>query len=110
MSKIKVAVAGCLGRMGQEITKEILKNNKLIFVGGFEHEIIFNLNKQLTKITDINSKLQISDNTNQIIKKADVVIDFTSPASTLSNVKIAANNKTAIVIGTTGITESQKAK
>ena len=110
MSKIKVAVAGCLGRMGQEITKEILKNKKLIFVGGFEHKSHPDLNKKFNEVTSINSKLQISDNTNQIIKNADVVIDFTSPNSTLSNVKIAANNKTAIVIGTTGMTENQKKK
>ena len=38
MSKIKIAVAGCLGRMGQEITKQILKDKRLIFVGGFEHK------------------------------------------------------------------------
>ena len=79
MSKIKVAVAGCLGRMGQEITKEILKNKKLIFVGGFEHKSHPDLNKKFNEVTSINSKLQISDNTNQIIKNADVVIDFTSP-------------------------------
>jgi len=28
MAKIKIAVAGCLGRMGQEISKQILKNKK----------------------------------------------------------------------------------
>ena len=38
MAKIKVAVAGCLGRMGQEISKQVLKNKNLEFVGGFEHE------------------------------------------------------------------------
>ena len=26
MAKIKIAVAGCLGRMGQEISKQVLKN------------------------------------------------------------------------------------
>ena len=52
----------------------------------------------------------VSDNADQVIKKADVVIDFTSPASALPNVKKAVLNKTAIVIGTTGITESQKNK
>ena len=26
MTKIKVAVAGCLGRMGQEITRKIIKD------------------------------------------------------------------------------------
>ena len=38
MAKIKVAVAGCLGRMGQEISKQVLKNKNLEFVGGFEHK------------------------------------------------------------------------
>ena len=38
MAKIKIAVAGCLGRMGQELTKQIISNNKLEFVGGFEHK------------------------------------------------------------------------
>ena len=38
MAKIKIAVAGCLGRMGQEISKQILQNRNLEFVGGFEHK------------------------------------------------------------------------
>ena len=38
MAKIKIAVAGCLGRMGQEISKQILQNKNLEFVGGFEHK------------------------------------------------------------------------
>jgi len=32
MAKIKIAVAGCLGRMGQEISKQILQNKNLEFV------------------------------------------------------------------------------
>ena len=38
MSKIKIAVAGCLGKMGQEIVKEILQDSRVLFVGGFEHK------------------------------------------------------------------------
>lgn len=96
--------------MGQEITKKILNNNKLSFIGGFEHQQHPNLNKKLNKITDINSEFVVTSNADQIIKKADVLIDFTTPPSTLVNVKKAALNKTAIVIGTTGITELQKNK
>ena len=46
----------------------------------------------------------------KIIKSSDVLIDFTTPVSTLTNVKKAAANKTAIVIGTTGINTNQKNK
>ena len=110
MSKIKVAVAGCFGRMGLEITKQILKNKKLLFVGGFEHKSHPMINKKISDISNINSDFIISSNADKIIKIADVLIDFTTPNSTILNIKKAALNKTAIVIGTTGITGNQKNK
>ena len=51
MAKIKIAVAGCLGRMGQEISKQILQNKNLEFVGGFEHKKHKAINKQSNKIS-----------------------------------------------------------
>jgi len=110
MSKIKVAVAGCLGRMGQEIIKKIISDKRFLFVGGFEHKSHPDLNKPLKISTGINSKFIVTSNASEIIKKADVLIDFTTPNSTLLNIKIASLNKTAIVIGTTGITTQQKNK
>ena len=106
MSKIKVAVAGCLGRMGQEITRQILNNKHLVFVGGFEHMSHSKINLTLEEAVNINSKKIVEGNPVQSIKAADVLIDFTTPLSTLANIKIAASNKTAIVIGTTGMNES----
>ena len=35
MAKIKIAVAGCLGRMRQEKSKQILQNKNLKLVLGF---------------------------------------------------------------------------
>ena len=110
MSKIKVAVAGCLGRMGQEITKQILKNKNLEFVGGFEHNKHKGINKPMNKVSEINSAKVVYSNPIKLIKEANVIIDFTSPESTLENLKIASMFKTAVVIGTTGITDSQKKK
>ena len=110
MTKIKIAVAGCLGRMGQDISKKILNNNKLEFVGGFEHKKHTSINKQINKVSDINSLKLIDSNPSLSIKLANVLIDFTTPQSTLENVKIASLNKTAVVIGTTGMTDNQKKK
>ncbi len=110
MAKIKIAVAGCLGRMGQEISKQILKNKKLEFVGGFEHKKHKDINKPLNKVSDIQSSKLVSTNATQLIKEANVIIDFTTPESTLDNLKIASANKTAVVIGTTGMTDAQKKK
>ena len=110
MAKIKIAIAGCLGRMGQELSKQILKNKKLDFVGGFEHKKHKDANKKFNKVSNINSTKLIDTNPSTSIKLANVLIDFTTPESTLENVRIASQNKTAVIIGTTGMTETQKKK
>ena len=107
MSKIKIAVAGCLGRMGQEIIKQILQDNRINLIGCFEHKNHTDINKKISDILNIKSSLLVLGNAAQIIKEADVVIDFTTPASTLVNIKKAALSKTAYVIGTTGIKSKQ---
>ena len=101
MAKIKIAVAGCLGRMGQEISKQILQNKNLEFVGGFEHKKHKDINKPLNNVSSIDSAKLVTANAAQLIKEANVIIDFTTPESTLGNLKIASANKTAVVIGTT---------
>jgi len=107
MAKIKVAVAGCLGRMGQEITKQIINNKNLLLIGGFENKSHPKINKTFKEAANINSSIKVRDIPLESIKSADVLIDFTTPSSTLTNIKIAASNKTAVVIGTTGMSENQ---
>ena len=108
MAKIKVGIAGCLGRMGQELIKQILYDKNFLFIGGFEHKSNPKLGCKIRDVTDSNSNLIVTNNANSIFKLADVVIDFTTPQSTLSNAKIASTTKTALVIGTTGINNTQR--
>ena len=49
MAKIKVGIAGCLGRMGQELIKRILDDKKFIFVGGFEHKSHPKIEKKINR-------------------------------------------------------------
>ena len=70
MTKIKIAVAGCLGRMGQELSKKIIANNKLEFVGGFEHKKHKNINKEFKKVSKIQSSNLIHSNPTPSIKLA----------------------------------------
>ena len=110
MAKVNVGIAGCLGRMGQELIRQILSENKFLFVGGFEHKSHPKIGKKLNVITDIDSDAVVTNNAESVFKMADVVIDFTTPLSSLSNAKIASITKTALVIGTTGINNAQKIK
>ena len=90
MAKVKVGIAGCLGRMGQELTKKILDDKNFIFVGGFEHKFHPKIGSKISDVTNVNSNTLVTKNADTIFKLADVVIDFTTPQSTLSNVKIAS--------------------
>ncbi|PPR47823.1 MAG: 4-hydroxy-tetrahydrodipicolinate reductase [Alphaproteobacteria bacterium MarineAlpha5_Bin9] len=88
MKKIKVAIAGCLGRMGQELTRKVSNHKQINFVGGFDVK---------------NDKNFI----NKIFKKADIVIDFSSTNAIKNNLKLALLHKTSLVIGTTGLNQKE---
>ena len=98
MKKINLAITGCLGRMGQQLIKSSKSNNNFKIVALTESKII---NKKISGI-----KLDI--NTNEALKKADVIIDFTIPKCTLEILKIASKLKKRIVIGTTGFTQNEE--
>jgi 4-hydroxy-tetrahydrodipicolinate reductase len=86
---IKVTIVGGLGRMGRIIAKKILNNKK------------FKLNNI------IGEKDKPSVENIKIIKKTDVIIDFSRPNGTMQIIKIANRLKKKIVIGTTGFTRKQ---
>ena len=94
MKKIKLAVTGCLGRMGQQIIKSA-KLNKNFSINVITESKLIN-----KKINGVNIRL----NNEKSFKKADVIIDFTVPKCTMEVLKIATKLKKRVVIGTTGFT------
>ena len=103
MRPINIGIAGCLGRMGQELVKAIVKNNHINFSGGFEKTDHKDINKNISKLVNVNTNCLVSGEPNKVFVDSDVVIDFTTPESTLQNVLIASQQNTPIVIGTTGL-------
>ena len=100
MALINIGIAGCLGRMGQELVKESLIDSRLNLVGGFENPLHKNINKKFSDIIGVNSDQRVSDDPNEIIIQSDVIIDFTTPQSTEQNVLLTTKQKKPIVIGT----------
>ena len=88
MKLIKVGISGCLGRMGQELVSQSKNDKRINFIGGF----------------DLKDKKNISNN---IFKKAQVIIDFSSPDAVQHNLEMAINNNVGLVIGTTGLKDKQ---
>ena len=98
MKKIKLAVTGCLGRMGQQIIKSANIDRKFQLVTLTEN---IKLNK---KISGIKPEL----NDENAFRKANVIIDFTVPKCTFQVLKIASKLKKKVVIGTTGFTKKEE--
>ena len=98
MKKIKLAITGCMGRMGQQIIKSAKFNKNFVVTVITENR----LTKK--KINGIN----ISLNDEKAFKKADVIIDFTIPKCTFEVLKIASKLKKKVVIGTTGFNKKEE--
>lgn len=85
-SKLKLAVAGSLGRMGRAVLGVAAGDKNIEIVGSWDR----------------------NDNPAEALKRADVVIDFTTPLATMDLLKFCAPRKLSLVIGTTGMDDSQK--
>lgn len=99
---IKVVVCGASGRMGQTIGRMVKESPDLELVGGIN----------LKPGTFFGVDIVESKNIEELLaaKKPDVLIDFTSASAAVGNVKVAAKNKVALVVGTTGFSADQRAE
>jgi len=97
--KIKIIISGCKGRMGKKLILEIKKSKYFELIG----------------LTDKNAKgkinnINIDTNNSDLIKKTDIIIDFSRPKASIELINIAKKFKKKVVIGTTGFNEEKIAK
>jgi 4-hydroxy-tetrahydrodipicolinate reductase len=103
---IKLAIAGVCGRMGSAIIKLARSDPELEVAGGFERKGHPMIGKGLeVALHGAPTSCTIGDDPAKAIDRADVVIDFTEPASTLEHFRLAAAGHKAMVIGTTGFSQ-----
>ena len=98
MKKIKLAVTGCMGRMGQQIIKSVKKDKNFKLITITENK---KMNKKF-------NRLKIDVNSEKAFKQIDSIIDFTLPKCTLQVLKIASKLKKRVIIGTTGFSKKDE--
>ena len=101
---IKIGVVGASGRTGTKIVEQIANSPDLyeltIAVTPSHKDIESRLNQVAKCVT----------HDKELLKKVDVVIDFSTPASSMQTLKICLAHKVPIVIGTTGFSSHDQAK
>ena len=110
VEKVKIAVMGASGRMGQMLIKAVDANPASELSGALEregHEWIG---------TDLGEAMggaaigvAVEDDPLEIFARSHAVLDFTSPAATVEFAAIAAQARLVHVIGTTGLADEDLA-
>lgn len=109
MSQVKIGIIGIMGRMGQALTAVTLDHENTDLIGGLVHksgDAVGNVIKHPQ--TGVDTDVYVTDDLEALLEKSDVIVDFTAPAATVQNVRVAARTGTAMVIGTTGLSEDDE--
>jgi 4-hydroxy-tetrahydrodipicolinate reductase len=106
---VHVAVAGAAGRMGGRIIQMIQKSDGFTLSGAFERPDHPHIGRDVGSILGTGELgIELKNDINDALESADVLIDFTTPDSTLHNIGTIAETGQAMVIGTTGITGQKR--
>lgn len=112
MSKTKIGILGCAGRMGQALIAEVLsRGEQAVLAGAIEQPDHALVGKALRDPrTGDDTGLVIGSDPQALFAASDVVIDFTCPTATVLHAQIAARSRAALVVGTTGLNSDQTAE
>lgn len=98
---VKIVVSGALGRMGTNIGRLVDEAPDLELVGGIDVRDGTFFGKEVVASARMDAFLKE--------KQPDVLIDFTVAAAAVENIRAAAGNNVALVVGTTGFSPEQRA-
>ncbi len=103
---LKVAVLGATGRMGKAILARIAEDRNLRLTGAVTHPGHPALGRDAAELAGVAPfSVPVTDDRSQALHDAQVAIDFTLPAVLEANVRACVEHGTALVIGTTGLSQ-----
>lgn len=98
-----IGVAGCTGRVGSLIIKELQSGHwrpTLSLAGGTVRPGF--------PLPDGDCDYHVSHEPEDLFKRSDLVIDFTTPEASAKHIWLAAKHNKPLVIGTTGLSKAQE--
>ena len=105
---IKVVIAGAAGRMGCRLVSLVRDSTAFTLAGALEgkgHEALGNDAGETAGSGRIG--VAITEDLPYLMERGEVVIDFSSPEATLQHLRIVAQHRRAMVVGTTGFSPSE---
>ena len=94
MSKVNLAITGCMGRMGQQLIKSSKADKNIKLTTLTESKLV---KKKI-------SGIKVSLNNENSFRNIDLIIDFTIPKCTFEILKIASKLKKRVAVSYTHLT------
>ena len=106
-----VVVTGAAGRMGQMLVHVVQASDKVRLVGVVEREGHEWIGRDVGEaVGGAAAGLAVTSDAIEVFVKAQVVLDFSSPAATVEFAVLAAQARAVHVIGTTGLSDDDLVK
>ncbi len=110
MEKARIGIVGCSGRMGQMILRVLAATPACTIAGGSEAPGSAGVGKDMGTLAGLGSLgITVGDDSAALFARCDAVIDFTTPAASAAHAEMAAHAQVALIVGTTGLDETQVA-
>ena len=107
---MRVAIAGSAGRMGRTLLEAVLRDAQLELAVALEQAGNTALGREVGELTGVPCTVKLRADFAQSLSGADVLIDFTRPEGTLAHLEACVRLGKAMVIGTTGFSDAQRAR
>lgn len=108
--KVKIVIAGCSGRMGHALLEAVLSDADASLYGALDRVGSPQIGRDAGEQFGKNTGVYVSDDANETLQDADVLIDFTRPEASMQYLALCELHHVKHVIGTTGFTVEQKTK
>ena len=106
---LRIAVAGIVGRMGKIIVEAVNRTRGVKLGAASVRHNSPSLGEEVGDLCGLAPmNVYAVDDLSEVLEDFDVLIDFTSPASTMQHLEFCVPAGKKLVIGTTGFTDAQK--
>ncbi|MBK5962898.1 4-hydroxy-tetrahydrodipicolinate reductase [Thiocystis minor] len=110
MNEIRIAIAGAGGRMGRTLVQAVTETEGLVLGAATERAGSSLLGADAGELAGVGPLgVAVAAELSEVLDDFDVLIDFTAPAVTIAHLELCRAAGRCMVIGTTGLDETQRA-
>ncbi|WP_290578902.1 4-hydroxy-tetrahydrodipicolinate reductase [Ketobacter sp.] len=110
-SDVRVAVIGAAGRMGRALIQAVTEGEGVTLTAAIDRPGNSLIGADAGELAAIGKLgVAVADSLEAVKDDFDVLIDFTAPAATVANARFCAEHGKKMAIGTTGLSEAEKAQ